>query len=124
MRTNAAKTLPIALLAATLGLFAAITFLQSRWVGQLSDAELRRTKVGLQLSLRTVQTEINRELSRAFLLFQWEAGAPEASWGKLAADSWKTWRRTAEHPNLIQQILIVKPGRGAELQMAAYRPER
>ena len=70
MRRSAARILPIAGIVATLALFIAITALQSRWVAQLSDAELQRAKLRLQVSMMAVQADINRELSRAYLLFQ------------------------------------------------------
>src|SRR5437879_2954149 len=122
IRRSAAKILPIASIVATLALFIAITGLQSRWVAQLSIAELQRAKLRLQVSMMAIQTDINRELSRAYLLYQWRAGTPIESLAQEAAKAFAIWRRTAHYPDLLQRVLLVQPQRGTgALQMAAYQ---
>src|SRR6266567_7285529 len=123
IRRSAGRILPIAAIAATLGLFVVITALQSRWISQLSEAELQRAKIRLQMSIRAVQTDINRELTRAHLLFQWEAGTSPQSWAQRTSEAFATWRQTAQFPNLIRRVLLVRPAGGAGLQMAAYNAE-
>src|SRR5581483_9824647 len=104
------RVLPMAAIGATLLLFGVATALQSRWIAQLSDAELQRARIRLQASVRAVQSDVNRELSRAYLLFQWEAGVPRAAWGRRAAEALASWRRAAQYPALIRRILAVEPG--------------
>jgi signal transduction histidine kinase len=120
-RRSAGKYLPIAAVVATLALFAVIAALQSRWISQLSEAELQRAKIRLDVSVRAVQTDVNRELSRAYILFQWEAGTPRASLAQLTSQAYATWGQTAQFPDLIRRVLLVQPAAGAgELQMAVY----
>src|SRR5690348_705573 len=116
------RIVPIAAVAAMLALFVVIAALQLRWISRLSEAELQRAKIRLQVSVRAVQTDINRELTRAQILFQWPAGTPRQSWAQRTAEGYSAWRQAAQFPDLIRRVLLVGPA-GGGLQMAAYRPE-
>lgn len=119
---TAAKLLPIAAIALTLALFTVIAALQSRWISRLSEAELQRAKIRLQLSVRAVQTDINRELTRAHILFQWESGAPSESWPRRTAEAYDAWTQTAQFPALIRRVLLLRPAASGELRADAYDP--
>jgi hypothetical protein len=112
--------LSIAAIVATFGLFVVIAALQSRWISQLSEAKLQRSKIRLQMSLRAVQTDFNRELNRAYVLFQWEAGVRPETLGQRTSETYVLWRRTSEFPDLIQRFLLVRPAAIGGLEMAAY----
>src|SRR5262245_23056062 len=118
------RVMPIAAIVATVALFAVLAALQSRWISQLSEAELQRAKVRLQVSLHAVQTDINRELTRAHVLFQWESGVPPESWAPRTSEAYATWRQTAEFPDLIRRVSHVRPAGPGGLQMAAFDPAR
>ena len=121
IRRVAGRTLPVLVLLATLVLFIVIIALQSRWIGQLSDAELGRARVGLGVSVKGIQSNINRELTRAYLLFQWEAGAPPQAWGERTAEAYAIWRHTAEFPDLVRRLLVAHAAPdGGDLRLAAY----
>src|SRR5258708_7905953 len=111
-RTLTGKVWLIVAIALTVGLFAVTAVLQSRWISQLSEAELQRTKTRLQVSVRAVQTDINRELTRAHILFQWESGAPAESWAQRTAEACAAWREAAQFPDLIRRVLLVRPDGG------------
>jgi hypothetical protein len=120
-RRSASRALQVAGILATLVLFIVVTALQSRWIAQLSDAELQHAKIRLQVSVRAIRTDINRELTRAYALFQLPAGAPSRSWGKMTAEAYAIWRQTAQFPGLIHRLLLVRPsGEAGDLEMAAY----
>src|SRR5437879_5060947 len=91
IRRSTSRILPVAALVATLGLFAVIAALQSRWISQLSAAEFQRAQMRLQVSVRAVQADINRELTRAHILFQWESGASPQSWTQRTSDAYAIW---------------------------------
>jgi two-component system phosphate regulon sensor histidine kinase PhoR len=115
------KVLPVAAVILTGACFCVIAVLQSRWISQLSAAELEHAKIRLQVSVRAVQTDINRELTRAQILFQWESGAPPRSWAQRTSEAYATWRQTAQNPDLIRRVLLVEPG-GGGLRMLAFDP--
>ena len=87
LRRFAGKVFPATVVLATLVLFIVIIGLQSRWIGQLSDAQLGRARIGLQMSVKGIQSDINRELVRAYLLFQWQAGTPPQDWGERTSEA-------------------------------------
>jgi signal transduction histidine kinase len=120
---SAARILPVAAIAATLGVFGAIAALQSRWIAQLSQAELEGAKIRLQISLRAVQADINHEVNRAWVLFQWEAGLPPQSLGERTKEAYAAWRKNAQFPGLIRRMLVVRPDDGTgDLRMARVDP--
>ena len=59
------KALPIAAILSTLVLFTLVLTLQSRWIAQLSDADLQRSRLGLKESLRMVKLDVNRQITAA-----------------------------------------------------------
>jgi len=85
--------LPIAA-AVTLALFAIVAAMQWRWIAQLGDAELDRDRIRLRVGARNIQTDLNRELSRAYNLFQWESGVPPQSWAAHTAEAYAIWQST------------------------------
>jgi signal transduction histidine kinase len=116
--------LQVAGILATLGIFIVIAAVQSRWIAQLSEAELHRAKSRLQDSMGTVRTDVNRELMKAFSLFQFEPGSSPPAWGQMTAEAYTIWREKAKFPGVVQRVLLVRPtGGGGALEMAAYNPK-
>ena len=63
--------LPMPLIAgALLGLIALLATLQYKWLGQISGAERDRMKASLNTRAGEFAQDVDRELTRAFLLFQ------------------------------------------------------
>jgi hypothetical protein len=60
----------IVVTAALLGLIALLAVRQYRWLGQISEAERERLRAGLTTGATEFATDFDRELARAFLLFQ------------------------------------------------------
>jgi signal transduction histidine kinase len=109
---------------ATLGLFAVITVLQSRWIAQLSDAELEGAKTRLQESLKAIRNDINQELMTAYVLFQFEPSAPSQSWGQLTHEAFARWQQIAKFPGLVHRLFVVQPDAASgALLISAYNAE-
>lgn len=96
---------------AAFAFFAALAFLQFRWITQLSAAELRRTQLDLADSLRAIRDEMNREVTAAYALFQFEPGSPRESLGQLTAEAFAIWPEKSRHPALVGRVMILEDGR-------------
>ena len=78
---------PLALFAAALlGLIALLATLQYQWLGRISDAERERMRASLNARASEFAQDFDRELTRAFLLFQIDpAPAGENAASRIAA---------------------------------------
>ena len=63
--------------AALLGLIALLATLQYRWLGQISGAERERMRATLDLRAKAFGEDVDRELTRAYLLFEVDASHDE-----------------------------------------------
>jgi hypothetical protein len=121
---STSRILQVACILATLGIFIVIAAVQSRWIAQLSEAELQSAKTRLQDSMGKVRTDVNRELMKAFSLFQFEAGSSASEWGQMTAEAYAIWRQRAKFPGVVQRVLAVRPtGNGGALEMSGYNAE-
>lgn len=96
------------LAAGLLVLLAVLATLQYRWLGQISDAERDRMTTTLNARAAAFAQDFDRELTRAYVLFQIDA--PDAA-DDAAADAiakrYQEWQATARFPELIQRVYIV-----------------
>jgi signal transduction histidine kinase len=99
--------------AALLGLIAVLAALQYSWLGRISDAERARLTATLNDRARAFGEDVDREVTRAYLLFQLDQLRPEASASEYAT-RYERWLATARFPRLIREIYVVSPGRAAE----------
>jgi len=98
--------------AALLGLIALLATLQYRWLGQISDAERDRMTATLNDRAKAFGEDVDRELTRAYLLFQIDQSATAAPAQELATRS-ERWQATARFPRLIKEVYLVDPARAA-----------
>jgi signal transduction histidine kinase len=93
--------------AALLGLIGLLATLQYRWLGQISDAERARMTATVNDRAKAFAEDVDRELTRAYLLFQIDVpdaagtGAPEL------ANRYDRWQETARFPRLIKDVYVV-----------------
>src|SRR5512144_485756 len=100
--------LPMAVVAsALLGLIALLATLQYRWLGQISGAERDRMKATLNTRAAAFAQDVDRELTRAYLLFQLDA-IPQDQ-GPLAGITarYDRWQATARFPRMIKDVYLV-----------------
>jgi two-component system, OmpR family, sensor histidine kinase SenX3 len=112
---------PMAVIAGgLLGLIALLATLQYRWLGQISGAERERMKATLHTRATAFGQDIDRELTRAYLLFQVDSLQPEQSAAASLAARYDRWLATSRFPRMVKDIYIVPaqsaPGEAVTLQ--------
>src|SRR5579859_7392871 len=95
--------------AALLGLIALLATLQYRWLGRISDAEREHLTATLNAQAKAFGEDVDRELTRAYLLFQVDAATDPDSVGAEMSARYDRWLATARFPRLIKDVYIVAP---------------
>src|SRR4051812_41750826 len=97
-----------------LGLIALLATLQYRWLGQISGAERDRMKATLNTRATGYAQDVDRELTRAFLLFQLDAMQHDDGVVAGLTTRYDRWQATARFPRMIKDIYLVssKDGEG------------
>ena len=96
-----------AIAGALLGLIALLATLQYRWLGQISGAERDRMKATLSSRATAFGQDVDRELTRAYLLFQIDALPPDVSPVAGILARYERWQATARFPRLLKEIYLV-----------------
>lgn len=109
MRTSPGGSwLPWAAGALLVALLAALGALQLRWLHQVGDVERQRLEAGMENALADFASDVDREVSRAWLAFFRPGRLPlsDEEVAELAA----AWQEDAPDPELIADLLIVAGG--------------
>lgn len=90
-------------LAGLLGVLAAV---QYSWLGRLSDAERERLRSSLEARADQFTVDVDREVTRSYLLLQVDYDSVERrDWSAFAA-RWDRWKATAAHPGLVAAVYL------------------
>lgn len=100
--------------AAMFGLIAVLATLQYRWLGRISEAESERMKATLNTRATAFAQDFDRELTRAYLLFQSEPAADGDGAAARMAARHDRWQATARFPRMINEIYVVASATGGE----------
>jgi two-component system, OmpR family, sensor histidine kinase SenX3 len=93
--------------AAMFGLIAVLATLQYHWLGRISEAERERMTATLNTRATGFAQDFDRELTRAYLLFQIEPLADgDGTAGRIAA-RYDRWQATARFPRMVKAIYVV-----------------
>lgn len=92
--------------AAMFGLMALLATLQYRWLGQISSAERERMGAMLNTRATAFAQDFDREMTRAYLLFQSDA-AVAGNHATRMATRYDRWQATARFPRMIGAIYVV-----------------
>src|SRR5687767_746502 len=93
---------PLFLLAiALLGLILLLATLQYVWLGRISEAERERLRATLASRTSEFAQDFDRELTRAYLLFQSEPRTPNEDASARFAERYEAWHATAAYPRLL-----------------------
>jgi signal transduction histidine kinase len=101
---------PLAVVAvALLGLIVLLAVLQYRWLGQISEAERAQRRATLAAGALEFAQDFDREVTRAYLLFQTDAPPiePPVAEPELAdrfAARYDRWQATARFPRLLNEL--------------------
>src|SRR3954467_7072780 len=100
--------LPMVVIAgALLGLIALLATLQYRWLGQISGAERDRMKTTLNSRANGFGEDVDREVTRAYLLFQLDAMQEEPAVVARMAARYDRWQATSRFPRMIKDVYVV-----------------
>jgi signal transduction histidine kinase len=92
-----------------LGLIALLATLQYRWLGQVSEAERERMQSTLRTGASEFAQDFDRELTRAYLLFQLEPAIEGDAAARVAARH-DQWHASSKFPRLIKDYLVYTDG--------------
>jgi signal transduction histidine kinase len=100
---------PLAVVAvALLGLIVLLAVLQYRWLGQISDAERAERRATLAAGALEFAQDFDREITRAYLLFQTDAQLAAPVDGEALADRFAArydrWQATARFPRILKDF--------------------
>jgi signal transduction histidine kinase len=122
MRTGV--RLPMYLVAvALLGLMAVLATLQYRWLGRISEDERDRRSAALDAQATGFAQDFDRELTRAYLLFQWEPTPDVENLAARVAGRYERWQATARFPRLIRDVYLVRADRDGDGQLQRFSPD-
>ena len=93
--------------AAMFGLMAVLATLQYKWLGRISDAERERMGATLNTRAGAFAQDFDRELTRAYLLFQVDGGHDQGSVAARIAARHDRWQATARFPRMISGLYVV-----------------
>ena len=95
----------VAVVVLLVGLMALLATLQYRWLGQVSQAERERMQSTLSTGASEFALDVDRELTRAYLLYQIEPGTDEEIAARLAERN-ERWLATSRFPKLLKNVYI------------------
>ncbi|HEX6464771.1 MAG TPA: histidine kinase dimerization/phospho-acceptor domain-containing protein, partial [Vicinamibacterales bacterium] len=98
---------------ALLGVIGLLATLQYRWLGRISDAERERMTATLNDRARAFGEDVDREVTRAYLLFQRDRSGPAAAASDFAT-RYERWEATSRFPRMIKEVYVVPPDREAD----------
>ena len=112
---------PMAVIAGVLlGLIALLATLQYRWLGQISGAERERMTATLNARATAYGQDVDRELFRAYLLFQLDSLHPQQGLAASVATRYDRWLATSRFPRMVKDVYLVPtqtaPGETVTLQ--------
>jgi signal transduction histidine kinase len=99
---------PMAVIAgALLGLIALLATFQYKWLGQISGAERERMTVTLNTRASAFAQDFDRELTRAYLLFQLTMSQDDEGIAAGVMARYDRWQATARFPRMIKDVYLV-----------------
>jgi signal transduction histidine kinase len=106
-----------------LGLILLLATLQYRWLGQISGAERERMTAMLNTRATAFGEDFDRELTRAYLLFQLDPMQGEQSPAGGLGTRHDRWQATGRFPRMIKDVYLVpSSGAGTEPGLQRYNP--
>lgn len=93
---------------ALLALIALLATLQYRWLGRISEAERERMQVTLTHHAREFAQDFDREITRAYLLFQADPLQPQQDPATRMAERIERWQTASAFPRLLKEYYLVR----------------
>ena len=93
---------------ALLALIALLATLQYRWLGRISEAERERMQLTLTHRAREFAQDFDREVTRAYLLFQADPLQPQQEPASRMAERIERWQASSAFPRLLKEYYLVR----------------
>jgi signal transduction histidine kinase len=91
------------------GLIVLLATLQYRWLGQISAAERTRVSAMLRDSASAFAADFDRELNRAYLLFQIVPAAAGDNLATQVGSRYDRWMATSLYPRVVRDVYLYVP---------------
>ena len=104
-----------------IGLLALLATRQYKWLGQVSEADRERRHASLNSGATEFAQDLDRELTRAYLLFQAEPGTDAELASRFAA-RYDQWQATSRFPKLLKDFYVFTRGDEEESQLRRFDP--
>jgi signal transduction histidine kinase len=98
---------------ALLALIGVLATLQYRWLGRISEAERERMRTTLTHRAREFAADFDREVTRAFLLFQADPLHQDQDPVVRLAAQIERWQASSPYPRLLKEFYFVRRGADA-----------
>src|SRR5436190_6413008 len=110
-----------ALAGGLLGLIVLLATLQYRWLGQISAAERTRMSAMLHDNAAAFAEDFDRELNRAYLMFQAVPAAASDDLSAQVAARYDRWVATSRYPHVVGDIYLAVPS-AAGVTLQRFNP--
>jgi signal transduction histidine kinase len=109
---------------ALFGLLVLLAMLQYRWLGQISDADRAQRRARLEHDASEFAQDFDRELARAFLLFQGEpiGDATPPDLATRFAQRYDHWQASSSYPRLLKDVYAFSLSEDGVADLRRYNP--
>ena len=97
-----------AIAVALLALIALLATLQYRWLGRISEAERERMQTTLTHRAREFAQDFDREITRAYMLFQADPLQPQQEPAARMAERIERWQSSSAFPRLLKEYFLLR----------------
>ena len=93
-----------------LGLILLLATLQYVWLGRISEADRERQRATLVSRTAEFAQDFDREVTRAYLLFQTEPPSQDRDVASSLATRYDRWNATSAFPKILKDFYTASPG--------------
>lgn len=90
------------------GVLVGLAILQYRWSAEMSVANSERMKLELEASLLRLREDLHIEVAGICLRLQVDPATPTRERRRLYAQQFESWRRTARHPGVVSNVVLLE----------------
>ena len=107
---------------ALLGLILLLATLQYMWLGRISESERDRLRATLVAHASDFAQDFDRELTRAYLLFQAETPGETGEAAARFAERYDRWQATSAYPRLVRDFHVATRDGAGALALQRFDP--
>ncbi len=115
-------SLPVVLVVVMLVLLCVLATLQYRWLGQISSSEKERMHRNLQASATSFSRDFDREITRAYTIFQLEK-RDDKNFSEQLVERFTLWKSTAPYSQLVSDVFVVEKDKTNNLVLSRFNTQ-